>query len=326
MMETKGKDKQLVANRRYKDTVFRMLFSKKENLLSLYNAVTGREYEDAADLQIVTLENAIYMGMKNDLAFILEMNIYLYEHQSTLNPNIPLRDLFYISIEYQKYINNRSLYSSTLQKIPAPKFMVFYNGTDEVEDRVELKLSSAYEHLSGEPDLELKVLMLNVNEGHNKELMEHCKLLQEYARYVAKVREYAVRMDLNDAVECAIEACIKEGVLVDFLRENRSEVKMLSILEYDEEWEKKKLRKAEYEAGVEAGREDGIETGRKRTIVTKVCKKLQKGCSVEETAEMLEEDTETIREIYEIAKAYAPEYDIEKICKEYDRHEMSQIK
>ena len=326
MMETKGKDKQLVANRRYKDTVFRMLFSKKENLLSLYNAVTGREHENAEALQIVTLENAIYMGMKNDLAFILETSIYLYEHQSTLNPNIPLRDLFYISIEYQKYINNRSLYSSTLQKIPAPKFMVFYNGTDEVEDRVELKLSSAYEHLSGEPDLELKVLMLNVSEGHNKELMEHCKLLQQYARYVAKVREYAAKMNLNDAVEYAIESCIKEGVLVDFLRENRSEVKMLSILEYDEEWEKKKLRKAEYEAGVEAGREDGIETGRKRTIVTKVCKKLQKGCSVEETAEMLEEDTETIREIYEIAKAYAPEYDIEKICKEYDRHEMSQIK
>ena len=322
MMETKVTDKQLVANRRYKDTVFRMLFSKKENLLSLYNAVTGREYEDAADLQIVTLENAIYMGMKNDLAFILETNIYLYEHQSTLNPNIPLRDLFYISIEYQKYINNRSLYSSTLQKIPAPKFMVFYNGTDEVEDLVELKLSSAYEHLSGEPDLELKVLMLNVNEGHNKELMEHCRLLQEYARYVAKVREYAARMDLNDAVECAIEACMKEGVLVDFLRENRSEVKMLSILEYDEEWEKKKLRKAEYEAG----REEGIETGRTYTIVGQACKKLQKGCSVEEIAEMLEEDIETIRVICEIAKAYAPEYDMEKVWNEYVKHEMQEIK
>ena len=322
MMETKGKDKQLVANRRYKDTVFRMLFSKKENLLSLYNAVTGREHENAEALQIVTLENAIYMGMKNDLAFILETNIYLYEHQSTLNPNIPLRDLFYISIEYQKYINNRSLYSSTLQKIPAPKFMVFYNGTDEVEDLVELKLSSAYEHLSGEPDLELKVLMLNVNEGHNKELMEHCRLLQEYARYVAKVREYAVRMDLNDAVECAIEACIKEGVLVDFLRENRSEVKMLSILEYDEEWEKKKLRKAEYEAG----REEGIETGRTYTIVGQACKKLQKGCSVEEIAEMLEEDIETIRVICEIAKAYAPEYDMEKVWNEYVKHEMQEIK
>lgn len=101
---------------------------------------------------------------------------------------------------------------------------------------------------------------------------------------------------------------------------------MLSILEYDEEWEKKKLRKAEYEAGVEAGREDGIETGRKRTIVVQVCKKLQKGCSVEETAEMLEEDTETIREIYEVAKAYAPEYDTEKICKEYMKHKMPEIK
>ena len=322
MMETKVTDKQLVANRRYKDTVFRMLFSKKENLLSLYNAMTGREYEDAADLQIVTLENAIYMGMKNDLAFILETNIYLYEHQSTLNPNIPLRDLFYISIEYQKYINNRSLYSSTLQKIPAPKFMVFYNGTDEVEDRVELKLSSAYEHLSGEPDLELKVLMLNVNEGHNKELMEHCKLLQQYARYVAKVREYAAKMNLNDAVEYAIESCIKEGVLVDFLRENRSEVKMLSILEYNEEWEKKKLRKAEYEAG----REEGIETGRTYTIVGQACKKLQKGCSVEEIAEMLEEDIETIRVICEIAKAYAPEYDMEKVWNEYVKHEMQEIK
>ncbi len=89
------------ANRQYKDTVFRMLFSEKENLLSLYNAVTGNAYQNADDLKIVTLENAIYMGMKNDLAFMLETNIYLYEHQSTLNPNIPLRDLIYIGIEYQ---------------------------------------------------------------------------------------------------------------------------------------------------------------------------------------------------------------------------------
>ncbi|RHA68422.1 hypothetical protein DW927_05845, partial [Roseburia intestinalis] len=117
--------------------------------------------------KIVTLENAIYMGMKNDLAFMLETNIYLYEHQSTLNPNIPLRDLIYIGIEYQQYVDDKSLYSSRLQKIPAPKFMVFYNGTDAVDDRVELRLSNAYEHLAGEPDLELKALMLNVNEGHN---------------------------------------------------------------------------------------------------------------------------------------------------------------
>lgn len=151
---TQVSEKIPTANRQYKDTVFRMLFSEKENLLSLYNAVTGNAYQNADDLKIVTLENAIYMGMKNDLAFMLETNIYLYEHQSTLNPNIPLRDLIYIGIEYQQYVDDKSLYSSRLQKIPAPKFMVFYNGTDAVDDRVELRLSNAYEHLAGEPDLE----------------------------------------------------------------------------------------------------------------------------------------------------------------------------
>ena len=241
------------ANRQYKDTVFRMLFSEKENLLSLYNAVTGNAYQNADDLKIVTLKNAIYMGMKNDLAFMLETNIYLYEHQSTLNPNIPLRDLIYIGIEYQQYVDDKSLYSSSLQKIPAPKFMVFYNGTDAVDDRVELRLSNAYEHLAGEPDLELKVLMLNVNEGHNKELMEQCQTLKEYAIYVARVRKYTSEMNLNDAVARAIDDCIKEGTLVEFLRKNRSEVKMVSILEYDKEWEEKKLRKAEYEAGKSEG-------------------------------------------------------------------------
>ena len=246
---TQVSEKIPAANRQYKDTVFRMLFSEKENLLSLYNAVTGNSYQNADDLKIVTLENAIYMGMKNDLAFMLETNIYLYEHQSTLNPNIPLRDLIYIGIEYQQYVDDKSLYSSRLQKIPAPKFMVFYNGTDAVDDRVELRLSNAYEHLAGEPDLELKVLMLNVNEGHNKELMEQCQTLKEYAIYVARVRKYASEMNLNDAVARAIDECIKEGILVEFLRKNRSEVKMVSILEYDKEWEEKKLRKAEYEAG-----------------------------------------------------------------------------
>ena len=250
------------ANRQYKNTVFRMLFSEKENLLSLYNAVTGNTYQNADDLKIVTLENAIYMGMKNDLAFMLETNIYLYEHQSTLNPNIPLRDLIYIGIEYQQYVDDKSLYSSRLQKIPAPKFMVFYNGTDAVDDRVELRLSNAYEHLAGEPDLELKVLMLNVNEGHNKELMEQCQTLKEYAIYVARVRKYTSEMNLNDAVARAIDECIKEGILVEFLRKNRSEVKMVSILEYDKEWEEKKLRKAEYEAG----KSEGIEITEERMI------------------------------------------------------------
>ena len=314
---TQVSEKIPAANRQYKDTVFRMLFSEKENLLSLYNAVNGSHYQNAETLKIVTLENAIYMGMKNDLAFMLETNIYLYEHQSTINPNIPLRDLIYIGIEYQQYLNDKSLYSSKLQKIPAPKFMVFYNGTDTVDDRVELRLSEAYEHLAGEPDLELKVLMLNVNEGHNKDLMEQCQTLKEYAIYVARVRKYASAQNLNDAVERAIDECIKEGILVEFLRKNRSEVKMVSILEYDKEWEEKKLRKAEYEAGrsegieigksegieigksegIEIGKSKGIEIGRDKAMAEFVCNMIKYGFSIEKIAEVTGKNAEQIQTI-----------------------------
>ena len=250
-----------LVNRNYKDTVFRMLFSDRKNLLSLYNAVNQRHYTDPEDLEIVTLENAIYMGMKNDLAFIIDTNLYLYEHQSTYNPNMPLRDLFYISNEYQKLLDKKSLYSSSLQKIPAPNFIELYNGTDTLSDFSEHRLSSAFENLSGEPKLELIVTVLNINEGHNALLMEHCQTLKEYSQYVAKVRKYAAGMPLDQAVEYAVDECIKENILADFLRKNRAEVISMSIFEYDKEEEEKKLRKAEYEAGVEAGEKSGIQKG-----------------------------------------------------------------
>ena len=258
--------KNLTANRKYKDTVFRMLFSDRKNLLSLYNAVNGSAYEDEAALEIVTLENAIYMGMKNDLAFIVDTGLFLYEHQSTYTPNMPLRDLFYISAEYQKFVNHRSLYSSVIQKIPAPNFIVFYNGTEKKEDSWINYLSEAYQNLSGEPNLELKVLTLNINEGHNGELMEQCQILREYAQYVAKVREYARETELDVAVEQAVNDCIQNNILTEFLRKNKSEVIAMSIFEYDKKEEEKKLRKAEFEAGVEAGFKTGIETGIKSML------------------------------------------------------------
>ena len=251
------------ANQKYKDTVFRMLFSDKKNLLSLYNAINRTEYDDPEKLQTVTLENAIYMGMKNDLAFIIDMNLFLYEHQSTYNPNIPLRDLFYISAEYQKLVDRKSLYSSSLQKIPAPYFIVFYNGTEKQEEYWENSLSDAYENLNGEPKLELKVITLNINEGHNKELLEQCQTLREYAQYVTKVRKYAKEMNLDEAVERTVNECIQEGILKDFLRANRNEVIAMSIFEYDKEEEEKKLRKAEYEAGIQVGRQEGRQETKK---------------------------------------------------------------
>ena len=253
---------QATANRKYKDTVFRMLFSDKKNLLALYNAVAGTSYTDPDELQIVTLENAVYMGMKNDLAFIIDTNLFLYEHQSTYNPNMPLRDLFYIASEYQKLVDRKSLYSTAIQKIPAPKFLVFYNGTKEMEDSRIDRLSSAYENLTGEPDLELKVLTLNVNRGHNLDLMKQCKVLEEYSLYVDRIRRYVPDMGLDAAVHRAVEECIKENILADFLRQNRAEVEKVSIFEYDKEDEERKLRIAEYEYG----REVGIAEGEKRGL------------------------------------------------------------
>ena len=287
-----------LVNRNYKDTVFRMLFSDRKNLLSLYNAVNQKHYTDPEDLEIVTLENAIYMGMKNDLAFIIDTNLYLYEHQSTYNPNMPLRDLFYISNEYQKLLDKKSLYSSSLQKIPAPNFIELYNGTDTLSDFSEHRLSSAFENLSGEPKLELIVTVLNINEGHNALLMEHFQTLKEYSQYVAKVRKYAAGMPLDQAVKYAVDECIKENILADFLRKNRAEVISMSIFEYDKEEEEKKLRKAEYEAGVEAGVSLGVEKGVKKGIIetTRHLLKLNK-LSLEEIASVSGLSLEEIKKL-----------------------------
>ena len=288
------------ANRKYKDTVFRKLFSDRENLLSLYNAVNGTAYTDATDLEIVTLENAIYMNMKNDLAFIIDTNLFLWEHQSTYNPNIPLRDLFYISGEYQKLVDKRSIYSSVLLKLPAPNFIVFYNGRERTEDSWESCLSESYENVSGKPNLELKVITLNINEGHNRKLMEQCEKLREYAQYVGKVRRYSEKMELDAAVECAVNESIQEGILKEFLQKNRNEVIAMSIFEYNEEEEKKKLREAEYEAGkadgISVGREEGRKEGRKEERRSMACSLYEDGDSVERIARVLHESEERVRE------------------------------
>ena len=290
-------------NHNYKNTVFRMLFSDRRNLLSLYNAISGAHYDDPEKLEIVTLENAIYMGMKNDLAFIIDTDLFLYEHQSTYNPNMPLRDLFYISSEYQKLVDKKSLYSSVLQKIPAPQFIVFYNGTEKKKDSWVNHLSEAFKNLSGNPKLELEVLTLNINEGHNPELMEQCQTLREYAQYVACVRRYAKEFELNKAVKLAVDECIRNNILSEFLRANKSEVISMSIFEYDKEEEERKLRKAEYEAGVAAGMKDGMKAGvadgiSKGKILAKkdaASSLITLGLTVEQISSALKVDVETVK-------------------------------
>ena len=228
--------------------------------------------KEQTDSMVITLENAIYMGMKNDLAFIIDTELFLYEHQSTYNPNMPLRDLFYISSEYQKLVDKKSLYSSVLQKIPAPQFIVFYNGTEKEKDSWVNHLSEAFQNLSGNPKLELEVLTININEGHNPELMEQCQTLKEYAQYVNCVRRYAKKFELADAVELAVDECIHKNILSEFLRKNKADVIAMSIFEYDKEEEERKLRKAEYEAGVAAGMKDGMKAGIKAGVADGISK------------------------------------------------------
>ena len=246
---------QVTVNRTYKNTVFQMIFHQKKELLELYNALNDSDYSNEEELTIVTLENAVYMSMKNDLAFVLDMRLHMYEHQSTHNPNIPLRDLFYVSQEYQVLVDKKTLYGSRAIKIPAPRFVVFYNGTVKQPERQWMKLSDLYELPEENPMLELQVLVLNINKGNNEELTEKCRTLKEYMLYIEKIRYYTdiEKKSLQEAVEISVDECIREGILPDFLRKNKAEAIAVSIFEYDEEKELRLIREDEREYGIEIG-------------------------------------------------------------------------
>lgn len=240
-------------NRNYKDTVFRMLFKEPDNALSLYNALNGTTYEDIKKLQFNTLENAIYMNIKNDISFLIMNRINLYEHQSTYAPNMPLRDLLYVSDILQEYVKDKSLYSSRKIKIPNPHFVVFYNGMEKRPEKMEYRLSDLFFITEETPELELKVTVLNINQEMNTDLKEKCKILKEYMIYVDKVRNYAKLMPFNNAVGKAVEECIRENVLKEFLSKQRAEVIKVSIYEYDKEKELRIIRADEREIGREEG-------------------------------------------------------------------------
>ena len=251
-------------NRLYKARIFAMLYQDKKELLDLYNAISGKHYEDPELLEINTLENAIYMTMRNDLSFLIDFRLSLYEHQSTYSPNLPLRDLFYISDLYSGMVKDENLYGIKLVQIPAPQFVIFYNGMKEMPDRTVLRLSDAYSVKEENPALELTAVMLNINRGHNEKLKGLCKSLKDYSEYTARVREYADTMPISEAVEQAICECIQEGILAEFLKQNRAEAKQVSIYEYDEEKHMRQERETFWEDGWAAGREEGIREGEER--------------------------------------------------------------
>ena len=253
--------------RTYKDRVFRLLFNNRKRLLELYNALNGSHYANEEELTINTLENAVYMKMKNDISFIVESNMCLYEHQSGYCPNMPLRGLFYFSDLYKKLLKDVDLSVRKRIRIPSPRYVVFYNGLERKEEELIQKLSESYED-GNEGCMEITVHTININRGHNRSLLEKSPSLYGYSFFVSLVREKMERMKLNEAVESAVEECIRKDILKDFLLEQKAEVVAMSIYEYNEEYAKKANFEAGeeegYERGREAGREEGLEAGQAR--------------------------------------------------------------
>ena len=253
------KTKKRKVQRQVKDRLFRFIFEKdKEALLQLYNALNETDYQDASQLEVVTIESAVYVVMKNDLAFVIAGTLNLYEHQSTYNLNMPVRFLIYIAEEYQKAVEQaeESLYGTKRISLPTPQCIVFYNGKQEAPEEQVLRLSDAFENKEKEFDVELKVRMLNINYGHNRELMEKCRVLEEYAEFVGLARSYiADGQKTQDALNAAIGYCIDHGILSGFLRKYRAEVLGMLLEEFDVDKYERSLKNEGIEIGIQQGTE-----------------------------------------------------------------------
>ena len=231
-------------------------------LLDLYNAINGTTHQDPEELEITTLEDVIFMSMKNDKSFIISSTMNLYEHQSTVNPNMPIRGLLYFAQLYDEYIklHDLNIYGHKLIKLPMPQYIVFYNGTEQIPDDHTLVLSDAFESdptaNEMEPALECKARVMNVNSGHNAELMNKCKRLMHYSLFIARIRQNTNNgMSVEQAIDETITYCIDHDILKDVLLKNRSEVRHMLLTEFDE----KKFAKSMWEEGRESGYENILE-------------------------------------------------------------------
>jgi len=253
-------------NKKYRDTVFRKLFGEdKGNALSLYNAVNHTTYTDPDGLEYTTLEDVIYMKYKNDVSFLVDKTLSLYEHQSSYNPNMPLRGFLYYADLYRKLIRrSERLYGKHLLKIPRPHYIVFYNGSekDMEEERRTLRLSDAFETDTSAGEYEWTATMININSGKNQSVMDNCHVLYEYAVFVAKIKKYRDSMELKEAIDLAVRECIEENILRDFLEQHRREVCDMCLTEFDEKKYEDVLR--------EEGRKEGLAEGRKKEVFMSV--------------------------------------------------------
>lgn len=319
---------QTTVNRMFKDRLFRLAFQEKQDLLDLYNAVSNRQYTNPEELMITTLADAIYLGMKNDISFLVSDVLNLYEHQSSFNPNMPVRGLNYFSDTYRQFIDDKRLdvYAETLIRLPMPQYIVFYNGTREEPDRQELRLSDAFLCQNSEEKgcLECRATMININYGHNRELMDRCKRLSDYSIFIDRVRKNEKSgMSLEDAVNLAVDSCIEEGILADILRKNRAEVRDLILYEYDEQRQLALAREGAMKAGLakgqELGMEKGMESGRYAEKVALIRKMMTRGFDLPAIADMLDVNEAYVKKVLDRMGEEGEKTDLEialELCKQ----------
>ena len=257
----------MTGNREYKSDVFSMLLEDKENALLLYNALNDSNYTNPDDVEICTLEKGISLTVRNDASFVIDSSLNIYEHQSTVCPNMPLRSLIYVANHLEKRIKQQrlNLFGHTLVKIPTPKFIVFYNGKENQPEKYEYKLSDCFEKETDNPQLELKCIVYNINKGNNAELLNRCVFLKDYMIFIDYVRYYydEKNLSLGDSIEYAINRCIDEDVLKDFLINHREEVAKVTNLDFTFERQIELEREEAENKGLLRGREEGISLGRK---------------------------------------------------------------
>lgn len=291
-----------MANKEYKSDVFSMLLQDKKRAMEIYNAINGTDYDDPELVEMTTLDDKSFsLTVRNDASFILDANLSLYEHQSTYCPNMPLRDLLYFASIIQKQIKaqKRDIYGGRILKIPVPHFVVFYNGKEDAPDQYDLRLSDAFEKETENPEIELVCHVYNINNGKNVPLLSKCQTLREYMYFVDMVRKNnEISGNLEDAIEKAINQCMEENVLRDFLAQHREEVMHVMTLDYTFE-RRLEMQRAE---AIEDGERIGKEIGKEEKLSEQIRKKIQKGKPLDQIADELEEMPETIRPLYEKIK------------------------
>lgn len=290
--------RRLFVNRNVKDRLFRVVFRDKKYQLQLYNAINGTNFQNKEDLIVYTLEDVIYLKMKNDLSFIIVgSTLNLYEHQSTFNPNMPLRAVMYFARQYEIFLeeNELDVYGKRLIKIPVPQMIVFYNGDDTMPEELELKLSDAYMEAEGiRPAMECVARVININYGHNKDLMRKCERLEEYSRFIQILNECKQKeKDIKKATYMAVEQGIAEGILEDVLFRQKAEVCAMILTEYNE----KRHMKTLYQDGYDSGYGNGYESGKLEEQKKMIRYFLKKDMSEKEIMEILGCDNELIETI-----------------------------